>query len=272
MEWSQELKLEQSLREYVGAVMFIEILKASKLLGEDFSPGETVFDMSVGYNLEGIRSPRVRSWIESMKDASAVIDELRAGLTAAIGICRSPRASATPSASRRSTAVPRREIEGIVTFLLTELGCNVCIKMNPTLLGAGEVEHLLHDVLGYREIQLSPEAFEKDLQFDEALDLVPRLQRWRKPMGSTGGEVQQHAGGEESQVVLHRRDDVHVRPAAARDRHEPGEEVSGAHEDQHPDFFFGGSGCAQYRHRGGSEYGPGDYVHGPACGRAATRG
>jgi len=48
VEWSQELKLEQSLREYVGAVMLIEILKASKLLGEDFSPGETVFDMSVG--------------------------------------------------------------------------------------------------------------------------------------------------------------------------------------------------------------------------------
>ena len=49
--------------------------------------------------------------------------------------------------------------------------------MNPTLLGAGEVEHLLHDVMGYREIQISAEAFAKDLQFDEALDLVPRLQR-----------------------------------------------------------------------------------------------
>src|ERR1039457_3623986 len=80
VEWSQELKLEQSLREYVGAVMFLEILKQSKLLGEDFSPGDTIFDMSVGYSLDGIRSPRVRSWIESMKDASAVIDELRAGL------------------------------------------------------------------------------------------------------------------------------------------------------------------------------------------------
>jgi putative selenate reductase len=36
VEWSQELKLEQSLREYVSAVMFLEILKASKLLGEDY--------------------------------------------------------------------------------------------------------------------------------------------------------------------------------------------------------------------------------------------
>ena len=78
VEWSQELKLEQSLREYVGAAMFLEVLKAARLLGEDFAPGfDTIFDMSVGYNLEGIRSPRVRTWIEAMKNAAAVIEELR---------------------------------------------------------------------------------------------------------------------------------------------------------------------------------------------------
>ena len=49
---------------------------------------------------------------------------------------------------------PADEIEGIVTFLLAEMDCHVCIKLNPTLLGSEEVEHLLHDVLGYREIQL----------------------------------------------------------------------------------------------------------------------
>src|SRR5436305_2827288 len=79
VEWSQELKLEQSLREYVGAGMFLEILKASQLL-DDGIPGDTIFDMSAGYNLEGIRSPRVRSWIASMPNAKPVIDELRAGL------------------------------------------------------------------------------------------------------------------------------------------------------------------------------------------------
>ena len=184
VEWSQELKLEQSLREYVSAVMLIEILKVSKLLGEDFSPGETVFDMSVGYNLEGIRSPRVRSWIESMKDASAVIDELRVGLNGYGDLPFPARISDTISLSTFH-GCPAAEIEGIVTFLLTELGCNVCIKMNPTLLGAGEVEYLLHDVLGYREIQLSPEAFAKDLQFDEALDLVPRLQQVAQAHGKS---------------------------------------------------------------------------------------
>src|SRR5580700_11405692 len=59
VEWSQELSLDQSLREYVGASMFLEILKASRLLGDGI-PSDTVFDMSVGYNLEGLRSPRVR--------------------------------------------------------------------------------------------------------------------------------------------------------------------------------------------------------------------
>src|SRR5579859_853284 len=80
VEWSQELKLEQSLREYVAAMMMIEVLKASHLLGEEFAaPGfaDTIFDMSVGYNLEGISSPRVRKWMEQMKDASEIIHQLR---------------------------------------------------------------------------------------------------------------------------------------------------------------------------------------------------
>jgi putative selenate reductase len=54
---------------------------------------------------------------------------------------------------------------------------HVCVKLNPTLLGYQEVDHLLHEVLGYREIQLSHEPFDKDLQWDEALDLIPRLER-----------------------------------------------------------------------------------------------
>ena len=184
VEWSQELKLDQSLREYVSAAMFLEILKASRLLGDGTPPGDgipsdTVFDMSVGYNLEGIRSARVRQWIASMLDATAVIDELRGGLAGDWARYRdlpfSPAISDTISLSTFH-GCPAGELEGIVTFLLADMGCHVCIKLNPTLLGQGEVEHLLHDVLGYREIQLHPPAFENDLQFDEAVDLIPRLQ------------------------------------------------------------------------------------------------
>jgi len=179
VEWSQELKLERSLREYVGAAMFLEILRASNLLGDGI-PFETVFDMSVGYNLEGIRSPRVRSWIESMLDATAVIDELRAGLTGEWARYRDlPFPTLISDTISLSTfhGCPAGEIEGIVTFLLTQLNCHVCIKLNPTLLGQEEVAHLLHDVLGYREIQMHPPAFDNDLRWDEALDLIPRLER-----------------------------------------------------------------------------------------------
>jgi putative selenate reductase len=178
VEWSQELKLERSLREYVCAAMFLEILKASKLPGEGI-PTDTVFDMSVGYNLEGIRSPRVRSWIASMLDATAVIDELRPSLDGEWARYRDlpfpARISDTISLSTFH-GCPAGEIEGIVTFLLVEMGCHVCIKLNPTLLGRREVEHLLHDVLGYHELEVHPPAFENDLLFDEALDLIPRLQ------------------------------------------------------------------------------------------------
>jgi len=188
VEWSQELKLEQSLREYVGAAMFIEILKASKLLGEDFCPGatDTIFDMSVGYNLDGIRSARVRAWIAAMKDASAVIEELRAGLTGEWSRYRD-----LPFPTRISDTItlstfhgcPAEEIEGIVRFLLTEMDVHVCIKLNPTLLGHEMVEHLLHDVMGYEEIEITADAFAKDLQFCEAMEIIPRLDRLARSRG-----------------------------------------------------------------------------------------
>lgn len=187
VEWSQELRLDQSLREYVGAAMFLEILKASKLLGENV-PSDTVFDMSAGYNLQGIRSPRVRAWISAMKNAASVIDELRAGLTGGLRQYRDlpffPCISDTISLSTFH-GCPAGEIEGIVEFLLNDMGCNVCVKLNPTLLGQAEIAHLLHDVMGYREIQLHPPAFENDLQWDEAVDLIPRLQRRAAALGKS---------------------------------------------------------------------------------------
>jgi putative selenate reductase len=184
VEWSQELKLEQSLGEYVSAAMFLEILQASNLLGDGI-PAETVFDMSVGYNLQGIQSPRVRSWIESMKDAAPVIDTLRAGLPAPYRDLPFPAAISDTITLSTFHGCPAGEIEGIATFLLREMDCHVCIKLNPTLLGQAEIAHLLHDVLGYREIQLHPPAFENDLQWAEALDLSARLQRLARAHGKS---------------------------------------------------------------------------------------
>lgn len=181
VEWSQELKLEQSLREYVAASMLIEMMKASKLVGD--VPSETVFDMSVGYNRKGIESPRVRTWIESMKNAVPVINELRTGLAAPWKDLPFPTAVSDTISLSTFHGCPAGEIESIVEFLIREMGCHVCVKFNPTLLGRGGIEHLLQDVLGYREIQPHPPAFENDLKLDEALDLVPRLQQFAAAHG-----------------------------------------------------------------------------------------
>ncbi len=179
VEWSQELKLEASLREYVGAAMLIEILKAAGIPeGVSAIRLDTLFDMSVGYGLEGIRSERVSGWIASMKDATRVVDELRGGLTGPLARFRD-----LPFPTRISDAItlstfhgcPAEEIEGIVTYLLSDLDVDVCVKLNPTLLGRSEVDHLLHDVMGYHDIQTSQEAFDKDLQFGDALAMIPRL-------------------------------------------------------------------------------------------------
>ena len=180
VEWSQELNLKNSLREYVSAAMFLQILKASGLLGEQYPVGcdDTILDMSIGYNLEGIQSPKVRAWMEAMKDATRVIDELRSTLTGRFRQFRdlpfNPKISDTITLSTFH-GCPPEEIERIVRYLLTEMGLHVCVKMNPTLLGKDEVSRILHEVLGYRDIQLSDEAFARDLKFADALDLLPRL-------------------------------------------------------------------------------------------------
>jgi len=187
VEWSQELKLEASLREYVGAAMLIEILKAAGI-PDGAAPAklETLFDMSVGYGLEGIRSDRVTGWIRAMQDAAPIVEELRARLTGGLARYRD-----LPFPTRISDAVtlstfhgcPAGEIESIVAFLLADLDVDVCIKLNPTLLGRDEVDRLLHDVMGYHDVQTTAEAFDKDLQLGDALAMIPRLQALARSKG-----------------------------------------------------------------------------------------
>ena len=68
VEWSQELRLRQSLREYVAGSMLVDVLGHEGLGG---AIADTIYDMSVGYDLAGVRSAPVREWIAAMKDATA---------------------------------------------------------------------------------------------------------------------------------------------------------------------------------------------------------
>ena len=69
VEWSQELRVHQSFDEYLRAWVLVHALhRALGFPGE--RPG-VVFNMSVGYNLEGIRRPNVQWYLDAMADASA---------------------------------------------------------------------------------------------------------------------------------------------------------------------------------------------------------
>ncbi len=68
VEWSQELKVYESFDEYLRAWVLIHALHHKFGFPGD-GPG-MIFNMSVGYNLEGILKPNVQWYFDTMADAS----------------------------------------------------------------------------------------------------------------------------------------------------------------------------------------------------------
>ena len=66
-EWSTELTVPEAFDEYVKAYVAISVLAKELGLG---SISEVAFNISVGYDLEGIRSEKIDAYIEGMKNAS----------------------------------------------------------------------------------------------------------------------------------------------------------------------------------------------------------
>ncbi|HSL22410.1 MAG TPA: hypothetical protein VK886_12810 [Vicinamibacterales bacterium] len=178
IEWSQELRLEQSLEEYVKATMLIRMLAASGKL--PLRPGfdDTVFDMSVGYDLAGITSDGVRGFIRGMLDASAVVERLRREIPEEYRAWRDldfpSRLSDTLTLSTFH-GCPAGEIERIIEHLLREHGLHCIVKLNPMLLGAEETRWLINDALGYKDLRVPDRAFERELTWDEMTGVVERL-------------------------------------------------------------------------------------------------
>ena len=78
---------------------------------------------------------------------------------------------------------PADEIEAMAVFLMEEMGLHVTVKLNPTLLGKEAVDGLLHDVLGYTDVETRAEDFEKDLQWAQALEMTDRLVERARALG-----------------------------------------------------------------------------------------
>ena len=178
VEWSQELKLEQSLHEYVKGAMLIEILKASGKLKMAPGFGEVIYDMSVGYDLKGIQTERVQDYIRGMKDASAVLEHYRKQIPDRFSQFRDldfPTNLSNSLTLSTFHGCPPDEIERIIDFLLNEHSLNCIIKLNPTLLGEERVRELLQGVMGYEAVNVPSKAFQTDTSWDQAQGFVQRL-------------------------------------------------------------------------------------------------
>lgn len=67
-EWSTELTVPQAFEEYVKAYLAIKLIAKLYDLGD---PEGFQFNMSVGYDLAGIKTEKIDAFIEGMKDASS---------------------------------------------------------------------------------------------------------------------------------------------------------------------------------------------------------
>jgi len=178
VEWSQELKLEQSASEYVKAWVLIHILR--RLLGFENLPFGTIFNMSVGYNLEGIQSLPMTRFMDRLEDASEEIAAIQALLRKKFPQFNDIEIPAKITDNVTLSTMhgcPPDEIERIARYLLEERGLHTTVKLNPTLLGKEEVMRILHGHLGFTEIHIPDRVFEHDLQYNRAVELIKTLKK-----------------------------------------------------------------------------------------------
>ncbi len=188
VEWSQELKVHESFDEYLRAWVLIHALH--RKLG---FPGEQpgmIFNMSVGYNLEGILRPNVQWFLDVMADASAYKQQY---VDIVAGRCPEVREVDIPDQLSNTVTLstmhgcPPDEIERICSYLLDERELHTSVKLNPTLLGADRVRHIVNEELGFGDIPVPDEAFGHDLRYPDAVPMIHNLKRLARSKGLVFG-------------------------------------------------------------------------------------
>lgn len=193
VEWSQELLVEESLREYVAGMMLVTMARhAHPIFSESLSTpaGDVIFDISLGYDLAGIKSDKIQKYLDGIRDASAIIEKLRGeipgGLKEARDLEYKKEISSTLTLSTFH-GCPTDEIERICEFLIAERDLDVIVKMNPPTIGRERMEELLHDVMGYRDIHVRDSAYTGSQTFEEAVEMCDRLRGFAKKHGRNFG-------------------------------------------------------------------------------------
>ena len=175
-EWSQELTIKESFDEYLNAWIIIHILNHRFGWGND--PG-TVFNMSAGYNLQGILNANVQWFLDKMGDCS---EELAGKIPEIIDIYPAVTGIEIPSKISDNITLstmhgcPADEIEDIARYLLEKRKLHTLVKLNPTLLGPEQLRNILNDKLKFKTI-VPDEAFGHDLKYPDALRIIKSLQK-----------------------------------------------------------------------------------------------
>ena len=179
-EWSTELTVAQAQDEYIKAWCALKVISKVYGLGD---PDGFVFNMSVGYDLEGIKGRKVNSYIDNMMDASrtAQFKECKKVLAELFPAERDFIAHISPRVSRSVTVstlhgCPPQEIERIASYLLTKKHLHTFVKCNPTILGYKTARSIL-DSMGYDYIVFDEHHFNEDLQWEDAVPMFERLQK-----------------------------------------------------------------------------------------------
>ncbi len=181
-EWSTELTVQQAFVEYAKAWVLTHI--AAKEFGLS-DVGNVMFNISVGYDFEGITSEKIDSFIENILDASrttffATIKAQSLERIDAFQKVTAPDIINIPHRISNSITLstlhgcPPEEIEKIASYLITVKKMDTYIKLNPTLLGYDSVRRTL-DSMGYDEIDFDRTHFDQDLKYADAVPMIGRL-------------------------------------------------------------------------------------------------
>ena len=182
-EWSTELYVPQAFDEYVKAWFACQVVAKEYGLGamDGFQ-----FNMSVGYDLEGIKLEKIDKFIEGMKDASEtpVFKECRQWLLDNADlfekVTKEDIEGISPEVCNCATlstlhGCPPQEIERIARYLIEEKKVHTFIKCNPTLLGYEYARDMM-DSMGYDYVAFGDFHFKDDLQYSDAVPMLERLQ------------------------------------------------------------------------------------------------
>ena len=189
-EWSTELTVPDAMGEYIKAWFILHVMAKEFGLG---AQDGFQFNISVGYDLAGIKGEKVNTFIDGMMEAkdTVIFQECRKWLLDNADKFQNftrEDIEAIPSNVCNSATIstlhgcPPQEIESIANYLLTEKHLNTFVKCNPTLLGYDFARKTM-DEMGYDYMVFGDFHFRDDLQYEDAVPMLTRLMKLSEELG-----------------------------------------------------------------------------------------